>query len=185
MSGRTSTATAPSTAVGARSRIDPVVYRTAMGLLPTGVTVITAGCGQGTEAVTASSVTSVSLNPLLLLISVGADGRMRRRIDEHRAFTVNVLAAGQEALSSLFASRRRPSGAEAQLRLGGPVGRTGNVHVDGALLSVDCRLEHRYPGGDHVLFVGRVEALRAPVGQAAPLVYHRGGYTALAREVAA
>ncbi len=169
----------------AQSRPDGDTYRRAMGLMPTGVTVITCGSGDRTEALTASSVTSVSLDPLLLLISIGAHGRMRRRIDEHGAFTVNVLASGQEDLSAVFAAHDRPGGPAAQQILGTRVGRTGNVLVSGALLSVDCRVEHRYPGGDHVIVLGRVEALHTRGNPAAPLVYHRGGYATLAQEVAA
>ena len=110
---------------------------------------------------------------------------MRRRIDEHGAFTVNVLASGQEDLSAVFAAHDRPGGPAAQQILGTRVGRTGNVLVSGALLSVDCRVEHRYPGGDHVIVLGRVEALHTRGNPAAPLVYHRGGYATLAQEVAA
>lgn len=164
---------------------DTDTYRRAMGLMPTGVTVITSGSGDRTEALTASSVTSVSLEPLLLLISIGARSRMRRRIDEHGAFTVNVLASGQEDISALFAAHDRPSGQAAQEVLGTRVGGTGNVLVSEALLSVDCRVERRYPGGDHVIFLGRVESLHTRSGPVAPLVYHRGGYTTLAQEVAA
>ncbi|MQS06047.1 flavin reductase family protein [Streptomyces alkaliphilus] len=174
-SGTGSTLTAP-------AGPDTATYRRAMGLMPTGVTVITSGNGERTEALTVSSVTSVSLEPILLLISIGAHGRMRRRIDLHGAFTVNVLASGQESLSARFAAHDRPSGQTAQEVLGTRLGGTGNVLVSGALLSVDCRVAHRYPGGDHVIFLGRVESLYRRDGPAAPLVYHCGGYTTLAGE---
>ncbi|MEV8535750.1 flavin reductase family protein [Streptomyces sp. NPDC051211] len=177
----------PAPAHGTRTVADPGAdaYRAAMGLLPTGVTVITAGTGDRTEALTVSSVTSVSLAPLLLLVSIGATGRLRRRVEEHRAFTVNVLGTGQEDLSSRFASHGRPSGAAAQELLGPRTGQTGNALVDGAVLSVDCQVEHQYPGGDHVLFIGRVAALHMPDEPPAPLLYHRGGYADLHRKEAA
>lgn len=162
----------------------PDAYRTAMGLLPTGVTIITSGSGEETEALTVSSVTSVSLVPLLLLISIGANGRLRRRVEQNRAFTVNVLGTGQEELSSRFASHSRPSGTAAQELLGSRTGHTGNSLVDGAALSVDCDVEHQYPGGDHVLFIGRVAALHVPDEPPAPLVYHCGRYAALDRKEA-
>ncbi|MCC8476999.1 flavin reductase [Streptomyces sp. CS149] len=164
---------------------EPDTYRTAMGLLPTGVTVVTSGSGEDTEALTVSSVTSVSLVPLLLLISIGADGRLRRRVEQNRAFTVNVLGTGQEELSGRFASHGRPHGTAAQELLGPRTGRTGNALVEGAALSVDCEVEHEYPGGDHVLFIGRVAALHMPDEPPAPLVYHRGRYAALDRKGAA
>ncbi|MCI0386302.1 flavin reductase family protein [Streptomyces sp. CNQ085] len=162
---------------------DPDTFRRAMGLLPTGVTVITAGSGEHTEALTVSSVTSVSLAPLLVLVSVGTRGRMLRRIEEHGAFTVNVMARDQEPLSRLFASHDRPVGTEAQRWLGDRVGRTGNVLVEGAVLSVDCRTENRYPGGDHAILLGRVNAVHTAEHRGEPLLHHRGAYAGLAAGV--
>ncbi|WP_336320944.1 flavin reductase family protein [Streptomyces lavendofoliae] len=173
------------TGVRALSAPEPDDYRAAMSLLPTGVTVITSGSGEETEALTVSSVTSVSLVPLLLLISIGATGRLRRRVEQNQAFTVNVLGSGQEELSSRFASHGRPRGTAAQELLGPRTGDTGNALVDGAVLSVDCEVEHEYPGGDHVLFIGRVAALHMPDEPPAPLVYHRGRYASLSGKDAA
>ncbi|WP_157996786.1 flavin reductase family protein [Streptomyces otsuchiensis] len=156
-----------------------MTFRAAMGLLPTGVTVVTVNSGEQTEAVTASSVTSISLDPLLVMISIGAEGRTQRAIERHGSFTVNVMSREQEPLARAFASRRRPAGTRAQRELGAAVGLTGNVLVDDAVLAIDCRTELRYPGGDHVILLGRVEAVHTAPAQHGPLVYHRGAYAGL------
>jgi len=161
---------------------EPTVFRRAMGHFPTGVTVITCGNGEQTEAMTASSVTSGSLDPMLVLISIGPSGRLCAAIDEHGRFAINVLAQGQERLSTVFAARDRPTGLAAQhslRRLAGEplVGDTGVLLVPGAVLSLECRTEFRYPGGDHVLFLGRVEALHMAEPSRSPLLYHRGAYS--------
>ncbi|MEU8436247.1 flavin reductase family protein [Streptomyces sp. NPDC029216] len=158
---------------------DAAVFRRAMGLLPTGVTVITAGSGRATEAVTASSVTSVSLDPLMVLVSIGAGGRIRGAIEASGGFAVNALAEDQEELSVVFAARDRPRGLPAQERLGGWVGDSGHVLLPGAVFSLECRTEHRYPGGDHVLFLGRVDAVHVADPVRRPLIHHQGAYTAL------
>lgn len=163
----------------------PDAFRRAMGLFPTGVTLITSGSGERTEAMTASSVTSVSLDPLLVLISIGATGRLRTSIENTGAFAVNVLAEGQQELSAQFASRTRPRGLAAQQRLSTAngqalTGTSGAVLVPDAVLALECRTERCYPGGDHVLFLGRVEALHVGAAPREPLLYHRGSYAALA-----
>ncbi|MER6535548.1 flavin reductase family protein [Streptomyces sp. 900105755] len=158
---------------------DATVFRRAMGHLPTGVTVITAGSGGATEAVTASSVTSVSLDPLLVLVSIGANGRLRGAIEDAGGFAVNVLAEDQAELSAAFAARDRPRGLTAQERLGGRVGDSGHVLLADAVFSLECRTEHCYPGGDHVLFLGRVGAVHVADPVRPPLIHHQGGYAAL------
>ncbi|MFJ9871291.1 flavin reductase family protein [Streptomyces sp. NPDC101165] len=158
----------------------PEAFRGAMGLFPTGIAVITVGQGADTEAMTASSVTSISLDPMLVLVSVNAVGRLVPAIDGAGGFGVNVLAQDQRELSRRFATRDRPSGLAAQ-RLLGPaaVGHGGHLLLPDALVSLQCTTEHRYPGGDHVLYLGLVRALRVTDPDRPPLVYHRGAYTSL------
>ncbi|MFF8993543.1 flavin reductase family protein [Streptomyces sp. NPDC014983] len=154
-------------------------FRRAMGLLPTGVAVVTVGSGEETEAVTVSSLVSVSLAPALVLVSIGATGRLVGAIDRAGGFAVSVLTADQRELSGCFAARDRPHGKVAEERLGGAVGASGHVLLRNAVFSLECRTEHRYPGGDHVLYLGRVDALHQAEETGAPLVHHRGTYTSL------
>src|SRR5918997_4786635 len=87
--------------------------RGAMRLFPTGVTVVTSGREEHTEGMTANAVISVSLDPLLFLVSVHKEARLNPRIKEEGYFAVNLLADDQEGLSRLFASPERSSGLQA------------------------------------------------------------------------
>jgi flavin reductase (DIM6/NTAB) family NADH-FMN oxidoreductase RutF len=158
-------------------KADAEALRAAMRLFPTGVTVVTSGREKRAEGMTANAVVSVSLDPLLFLVSVHKEARLNPRIREEGHFAVNVLAADQEGLSRLFASPERSSGLPAIHSLGGGYGSTGAPLAAGALAVIECELEAVYPGGDHDLFLGRVVAVRMGDTRKDPLIYHEGGYT--------
>ncbi len=158
---------------------DAPALREAMGLFPTGVTVVTTGHGEGTEGMTANAVISVSLDPLLFLVSVHKDARLNQRIKEEGYYAVSLLAADQEGLSRLFASPERSSGLQASNSLGGSYGRTGAPLATGALAAIECEIEAVYPGGDHDLFLGRVVAVHKGDAGKGPLVFLEGSYPAL------
>ena len=98
-----------------------------------------------------------------------------RLIEAGRCFCVNLLAAGQEALSNRFASKEhewtRFEGLDC------PRGATGAPHIPGAMASLDCEVAALHDAGDHVIVVGRVEAVAT--GGSQPLVYWSGGYRRL------
>ena len=158
---------------------EPENLRAAMSLFPTGVTVVTTGHGERTEGMTANAVISVSLDPLLFLVSVHKDARLNQRIKEEGYYAVNLLAADQEGLSRLFSSPERSSGSSALNSLGGGHGKTGAPLAAGSLAAIECELETVYPGGDHDLFLGRVVAVHMGDTQKAPLVFHEGSYPTL------
>ena len=160
---------------------DGAALRSAMSHFPTGVTVVTSGREERAEGMTANAVISVSLDPLLFLVSVHKDARLNSRIREEGYFAVNILADDQEGLSRLFASPERSSGLPAIHSLGGGYGSTGAPIAAGALAVIECELEEIYPGGDHDLFLGRVVAIRMGDIRKGPLVYHEGSYPALQR----
>src|ERR687893_2472209 len=155
----------------------PDALRGAMRLFPTGVTVVTSGREERAEGMTANALISVSLDPLLFLVSVHKDARLNPRIRAEGYFAVNILADDQEGLSRLFASPERSSGLQALHSLGGGYGSTGAPLAAGALAVIECELEADYPGGDHDLFLGRVVAVRMGDTRKDPLIYHEGGYT--------
>ena len=158
---------------------DSDVFRRAMGLFPTGVALITRGHGDGTEVITANSIVSVSLDPILVLVSLRTEGRMRPRIEDGGSFAVNVLGAGQRELSNVFASRSRPRGAEAARILGDTVDGSGNVLVQGAVTCLECRVDAQHRAGDHVLFLGRVATVYLGDQDEQPLLFHRGRYASI------
>lgn len=153
--------------------------KAAMRHFPSGVTVLTTGNGERTEGMTANAVFSVSLDPLLFLVSVHREARINDRIREEGYFAVSILADDQEGLSRLFASPERSSGLPAAHSLGGGYGKTGAPLVAGALAAIECETENIYPGGDHDLFVGRIVSIRIGDERKGPLVYHEGGYPTL------
>src|SRR5919112_2476381 len=153
--------------------------REAMSLFPSGVTVVTTGYGKGTEGMTANAVISVSLDPVLFLVSIHKEARLNRRIREEGYYAVNLLAADQEGLSRLFSSPERSSGPSALNSLGGGYGKTGAPLAAGSLAAIECELEAVYPGGDHDLFLGRVVAVHMGDTRKSPLVFHEGSYPTL------
>ncbi len=157
----------------------PEALREAMSLFPSGVTVVTTGHGEGTEGMTANAVISVSLDPVLFLVSIHQEARLNRRIREEGYYAVNLLAADQEGLSRLFASPERSSGLSALNSLGGRYGKTGAPLAAGSLAAIECELETVYPGGDHDLFLGRVVAIHAGDTRKGPLIFHESSYPVL------
>lgn len=152
--------------------------RHAMGHFATGVTVITSVGADGKPVgTTANAVTSLSLDPPLLLACFDRSSQTLEAITAHGAFAVNVLAEPQEDLSSNFARR----GAAADWD-GVPhqPGRTGSPHLHGVLATLECTVEHQVPGGDHEIVIGRVRHIRpGDEPEAAPLLFWRGRYASL------
>ncbi|WP_066947998.1 flavin reductase family protein [Streptomyces lushanensis] len=162
-----------------RTRPDVADFRATMGCFPTGVTLLTCGRDDDLTVMTLNSLTSVSLDPLLVLVSVKADGRMRPRVRAHGGYAVNVLSSDQGDLSREFCLPDRPEGAPAMSLLGAVPGVTGNAVVPSAAAWLECELHREFEAGDHALLVGRVLAVSGGGAGRQPLVFHRGGYTDL------
>ena len=153
--------------------VDPTHFRSVMGNFATGVTVVTAAGPAGPVGMTANAVASLSLDPLLLLVAFDNSARTLTVVRERRRFGVNVLAAGQEELARLFASKapedEKFAGVPHRVHDGIPV-------IDGTLAWVGCRLERLVDGGDHTIGIGAVESAEA--GEGSPLLWFRGDYRA-------
>lgn len=151
--------------------VGPEQFRSVMGHFATGVTVVTAATAQGPVGMTANAVTSLSLEPVLLLVAFDNESRTLQAVRDGGRFGVNVLAAGQEDLAHLFASKARErdkfAGVAHTVHDGIPV-------LDGVLAWVGCRLERLIPAGDHTIGIGAVEAAEAGGGE--PLIWYRGKY---------
>jgi flavin reductase len=149
-----------------------------MGLFPTGVTVVTAAHNGVHRAMTANSVTSVSLDPISLLVCVNRDALTHEVISTSRAFCVNILSDQQEALSRSCA---RPDTPEAVLDgVDYSLGSTGSPRIAGAVGYIDCRVAATLEFGSHTIFVG--EAVDAVEREGRPLLFHRGRYASLAAD---
>lgn len=156
-------------------------FRRVVGHFATGVTVVTTYDGGRHAAMTANSFTSVSLDPVLVLVAVDRNARFHGAVASAGTFAVNVLAAEQEDLSRWFATRGRPQDDEHIERWPFSIGAaTGAAVFDGVLAALECRTWAAYDGGDHTLLVGEVLAMTAPRPDADPLLYFKGVYRRLA-----
>jgi flavin reductase (DIM6/NTAB) family NADH-FMN oxidoreductase RutF len=154
---------------------DAKEFRRALGSFLTGVTIITTRDHRG-ELIgnTANSFSSVSLDPPLILWSLGRHAHSMRVYLSCEFFAVNILREGQEELSSRFArqSINKWEGIDYE------IGRTGCPILPSVLAVLECKIAHTYVGGDHVIFVGEViHADWDPNGR--PLGFFRGTYTRL------
>ena len=157
--------------------MDPNDLRRALGCFATGVTVVT-GLGAEREklGVTASSFNSVSLDPPLVLFSLNRRAYSMPHFLDSGHFAVNVLREGQEELADRFATplAEKWDGIEFEIwDFGCPI-------LTDALAVFECQTQYTYDGGDHVIFVGTVERMRAdPDGH--PLLFYRGRYQSLGK----
>jgi flavin reductase len=156
-------------------------FRDAMGLFPTGVALLTTRAPDGFDhGMTANSVTSVSLDPMLLLVCVEHASRLHGALLASGLWGISVLAADAEPLARRLA-RRGHSTTEALATVPhhrGPL--TGALLLDAALSTVECRTWAVHPGGDHSVVIGEVLSLATPRPDLPPLTWHRGRYTGLA-----
>ena len=171
---------APTSALGtaAIEQIDQQDFRKALGAFPSGVTVVTTAANGAPYGMTVSSFTSLSLEPLLVLICLANSGRVEEVLRIDSPFTVNVLGSHQVGISRRFADRRRPAGADAFDGIPFHWSETACPVIDGALATVDCHTVARHPGGDHTIVVGSVVGLDVDPA-AMPLVFFRGQYRLL------
>jgi flavin reductase (DIM6/NTAB) family NADH-FMN oxidoreductase RutF len=156
--------------------VDAGRYRQVMGHFATGVAIVTCAGPDGPAGLTTNAVTSVSLDPLLLLVCFDNASRTLVAVRHARRFAVNVLRAGQEDLARVFASKRvareKFEAVTHMVAHGVPV-------LDGALAWLACDLRELHAGGDHTIGIGAVTHLDADPG-GEPLVWFRGMYRSVA-----
>ena len=158
-----------------KNAVDQAQFRQLLGRFATGVTVITARDADGRpHGMTANSLSSVSLEPPLILLSIDHAASMHGLLMTTTAFAVNILASSQETVSRRFAQDR-----EARFDgIGYQESPRGLILLDGALAHLECERVATHEAGDHTILVGRVVAGNADEGR--PLCYFRGGYVSLA-----
>lgn len=154
---------------------EPFALRQALGEFATGVTVVTARSPDGRPVgITVNSFASVSLEPPLVLWSIGHHSPLHRVFETCTHWAVNVLAADQQAFSERFSQPGMDRFAGLECKVG-----TGNTPLlSGCSAWFECRSEARHPGGDHLILIGRVERFRRE--SKPPLIFHGGRYRELA-----
>ena len=164
-------------AAGVAAAVDPADFRAALGAFATGVTIVTTRDAKGRDVgLTANSFNSVSLDPPMVLWSLGLGSRSLEAFRNADHFAVHILAADQEALSNRFAGKGED-------KFGGlAVERcpAGVPLLPDCSARFRCRTVYQYEGGDHVIFVGEVTGFdRSP---RPPLLFHGGRYALAARK---
>ena len=151
--------------------IDPTELRRCLGSFVTGVTVITVLDDNGAPiGMTANSFNSVSLDPPLIVWSLRTNAQTFDTYSKARRFVVNILAEDQIDISNQFAR----SGADRFAGVGTTPGIDGIPLIDGCAAYFECLTEATYPGGDHLLFLGRVERIVGSTRK--PLAFGAGKY---------
>jgi flavin reductase (DIM6/NTAB) family NADH-FMN oxidoreductase RutF len=155
-------------------------FRKALGQFATGLTVVTAEREPGlVHGMTANSFTSVSLDPLLILVCVDQRAKMLSLLHKKKRFGVSVLKQGQEAISEYFAKGEQSAEAEQRLSIRYRWTPGGVPVLEGTLLHLTCNVIASHVAGDHTIFVGEVED--AAIHDGEPLLYFRGEYRNIAR----
>jgi 3-hydroxy-9,10-secoandrosta-1,3,5(10)-triene-9,17-dione monooxygenase reductase component len=153
---------------------DPSLFRAAMAALPTGVTIVAASGADGPAGATANAVSSLSIEPMLMLACLDRGSRTLLAVQAADRFGISVLHAGQEEIARSFATKapvpEKWAGVAWSERDGIPA-------IDGALAWIACDLRDVIAAGDHVIVTGEVRALETSAGD--PLVFHQGEYRPL------
>jgi len=145
--------------------------RRVMGHFATGVTVITTLAQDGKlHGLTANAVSSLSLDPPLLIICVDKKADSYSCFEQSKVFTVNILSDDQEDLSRRFAV----SGGEKFEGVAYRRGANGAPILNGSLAHLECKVYAAYDGGDHTIYLGLIDV--AETREAKPLLFFRGGY---------
>jgi len=143
------------------------------------VTIVTTAHQGWLHGITVNAFTSVSLDPMLLLVCIDKEAHAHEQLELAGQFAINILAEEQEELSNLFAAKAPPE----QGRLRGAVfheSPSGLPLFDGCLAYLECEVEERMTGGDHTIFMGSV--LGGEIARdAPPLLFYGGAYGRLTR----
>jgi flavin reductase (DIM6/NTAB) family NADH-FMN oxidoreductase RutF len=165
----------PAKMTDARSpRIESEAFRAAMGMLPTGVTVVSAAGAEGPAGATANAVASLSIEPMLMLACLDRGSRTLLAVQAANRFGISVLHAGQEEIARAFATKAPVADKWQGVAW---TERGGIPSIDDALIWLACDLRDVIAGGDHVIVTGEVRDLMTRAGE--PLVFHRGAYRPL------
>ena len=156
--------------------IDSDAFRAALGRFASGITIVTARDTKGRDhGMTVSAFCSLSLDPAMVLVSIGHEASMHGLMMRAEHVGISVLSTAQEALSRRFADPEtdRFDG------VGYTRGENGVALLDDALVHLECDVVARHEAGDHTIIVCAVDRTEAYDGR--PLLYYRGGYAQLER----
>jgi flavin reductase (DIM6/NTAB) family NADH-FMN oxidoreductase RutF len=159
-----------------QTTFDSRAFRQAVGQFVTGVTVIAIELDGEIRAMTANSFTPLSLEPPLVLFCLGKQTKAARLIHTARAFSVNILTAEQQPLSTYFAGAWKDA---APPPFSFTAWHHGAPRLDGSTVALSCVTQAVHEGGDHWIAVGEVIAIHRTEAPKVPLVFYGGRYVSL------
>lgn len=148
-------------------------FKRVMRIWASGVTLVTMRAGEETHGLTVSGFVGLSLNPPLVMISIGRELQSRTFLDQGRCFAVNFLREDQRELADRFAGRLGEVDRFADVLTRSEV--TGAPIVEDCLAWLDCRLVDQHLAGDHIIYIGEVVASGVNESDK-PLMYWNGDY---------
>lgn len=157
--------------------LDERRFRDTLSLFATGVAVIATERDGEVHAMTANAVSSVSLDPMLVLFCPAKKSRLAQHLDQMRTFSINILRDEQQALSTFFAGAWKHEPAP-PFRF---TMRSGTPRLEGCLASIECETQRLIEAGDHWLVIGRVTALHRGIEPHRPLLFFKGEYSSIDR----
>lgn len=161
----------------APAAVSATELRAFAGHFATGVAVVTTAHPDGAlHGLTLNAVTSLSLDPPLYLVCLDHRSNTLKALKESGHFAVHFLDRSQSEISRVFASKQEDKFAGVEHI----VGESGSPLIRGVLAAAECRLSEICAIGDHMIVIGEVQRTHVFGGE--PLLYHRGGYTALEAE---
>jgi flavin reductase (DIM6/NTAB) family NADH-FMN oxidoreductase RutF len=152
--------------------LDPKTFRQTLGQFATGVTVIVTEVEGQTHGMTANAVSSLSLDPMLVLFCVVKKTRMAELMQKATGFSINILREDQQALSTYFAGGwQEPTPPPFRF-----VPSEGGPRLEGCLAALGCARDQILEGGDHWIVVGRAVSLHQGIEPRRPLLFYGGKY---------
>jgi flavin reductase (DIM6/NTAB) family NADH-FMN oxidoreductase RutF len=146
-------------------------YRDTIGLFTTGVAVIVASIRDEVSAMTVNAVSSLSLDPMLVMFAPGKHTRFALRIEDLQHYSINILRSEQQALSTYFAGGWKGSAPPFRFV---PEGHT--LRLEGCLTCLECEKVRHIEVGDHWCVIGHVRSMRRGVEPHKPLLFYQGRY---------
>lgn len=156
---------------GELEQMDALTFRTAMGKFATGVTVITTRLGGEVKGMTANAFMSVSLDPALVLISIGQHAHMNSYVKDSGQFAVSILNSEQQEMSAYFAGQIKED-REIDFNWF-----NGMPTIKDSLVNLTCDVHNSVDAGDHTLYIGEVTDVCIMDGE--PLAFYSGKYNDL------
>ncbi len=164
---------------GSAVPVDPFLFRRAAGRFATGICVATTRAADLDHAMTVNAFTSVSLDPVLVLVCVDVEARFHDAVLDAGFWAVSVLNGDSRPIAEWLSNRGRPLHGQLELMAHHPGPQTGAALLDDALATIECRTAAVYPGGDHSIVVGEVVDVEVSDRPGSALLYHRGAYRRL------